>query len=727
MEHDGGQPLSYAQQAKSTRYVALYASYLDPADPARVAYDLHLVRTHDDEKFLAQLRTADPNTEPFTFAEAGNAREMFRAWDQTYGRESTPRGLFEPGVPPFEFGKASYGLADLKRVGPADIAGTYHRFATILRQHNVAGRENAFDKLVNLLLCKIVDEDQNPQALRFRWGGRAFDSDFDLQDRLQQLYRDGMRQMLNEEVTYITNEQIDQAFRYVQHDPDATRDTIRAYFRALKFFTNNAFAFIEVHNEKLFALNAEVLRRLVLLQDMRLRTSEPNQFLGDLFEGFLDAGVKQSEGQFFTPLPVVRFLLYSLPLGPLLAESAGSLPAIDYACGAGHFLNELALELRALLPAHQPQADPALADAGLVGIEKEYRLSKVAKVSAFMYGQLHTRIVHADALARHPDVPADGTFRVLVANPPYSVKGFLQTLPPKEQQRYELFKVLDAKKLGAVNSIEVFFIERAAQLLAPGAWPPWCCPAASSPTAGPCTWPPANCCSKPLKWWPWPNSARAPSAKPAPPPSRSFCAASSRPPRPPTITAAGWPLGSGPGPTAASPCTRTRLCSCSIASTKAGTPPPTAPCWPANPVPSSWPWNCSRTTSGRLRSWPTPKSCALAAPTWPGRPPSRPMSCAAAWWNTCTLRNKTSCTTSCWPPPGLPPALRPARWCSSKAPPTTPSKNAFWATTGAGPRATRAFSTSPPTRPPSPKRLPLPMVRRTPKPLTSSKPTRSKI
>jgi len=34
----------------------------------------------------------------------------------------------------------------------------YHVFRTILRKHNVSGRENAFDILVNLFLCKIVDE-----------------------------------------------------------------------------------------------------------------------------------------------------------------------------------------------------------------------------------------------------------------------------------------------------------------------------------------------------------------------------------------------------------------------------------------------------------------------------------------------------------------------------------------------------------------------------------------
>jgi type I restriction enzyme M protein len=140
---------------------------------------------------------------------------------------------------------------------------------------------------------------------------------------------------------------------------------------------------------------------------------------------------------------------------------------LDYACGAGHFLTELASELRDLEPQHRPDAVPNTYDQGLYGIEKEYRLSKVAKVSAFMYGQTGTQIVYADALAQHPDIE-EGSFDLLVANPPYSVKGFLETLPEAERQRYELYKRIDRKTLAKNNSIETFFVERAQQLLRPG-------------------------------------------------------------------------------------------------------------------------------------------------------------------------------------------------------------------------------------------------------------------
>ena len=121
-----------------------------------------------------------------------------------------------------------------------------------------------------------------------------------------------------------------------------------------------------------------------MLQDIRLRTEKPNQFLGDLFEGFLDQGVKQNEGQFFTPLPIVRFIVSSLPLETLHAERAVP-KVIDYACGAGHFLNEYAQQVKPFISVLGITEQDCY--NAIYGIEKEYRLSKVAKVSALCMGK----------------------------------------------------------------------------------------------------------------------------------------------------------------------------------------------------------------------------------------------------------------------------------------------------------------------------------------------------
>lgn len=67
----------------------------------------------------------------------------------------------------------------------------------------------------------------------------------------------------------------------------------------MKYFNNNPFAFLDVHNEQLFYKNAVILKDTIsMLQDIYLTKNTDNQFLGDLFEGFLNRGVHQSEGQF---------------------------------------------------------------------------------------------------------------------------------------------------------------------------------------------------------------------------------------------------------------------------------------------------------------------------------------------------------------------------------------------------------------------------------------------
>ena len=463
---NGGQILSYAKQAGSTQFVALYAS--DFVD-GKVKADYYLITLKDNEKLLEELADKEPLS--FAAAKLLDKEDIYEAWTQTYDQHYETRGVFEDNEP-YLIGKSKYSLSDLDSISGKDIQGKYHQFATILRQHNVSGRENAFDKLVNLFLCKIVDETNNPNELKFYWKGIAYDSYFDLQDRLQKLYQEGMKRFLGEEVTYIDNDAIENAFRFFKNDPDATRETIKKYFRQLKFFTNNDFAFVDVHNEKLFYQNATVLLKMVqMLQDIRLKQTEDkdeedHQFLGDMFEGFLDQGVKQSEGQFFTPMPIVKFILKALPLKQIVTQSEEIPKVIDYACGAGHFLNEYAKQIKPIVKENK-EAELEQYYAAITGIEKEYRLSKVAKVSSFMYGQDDIEIIYADALSEIPKVK-DKTYSVLVANPPYSVKGYLETLPAKDRKRYELINTVDEKSFPNNNSIETFFIERAKQVLKPG-------------------------------------------------------------------------------------------------------------------------------------------------------------------------------------------------------------------------------------------------------------------
>ncbi len=182
--------------------------------------------------------------------------------------------------------------------------------------------------------------------------------------------------------------------------------------------------------------------------------------------------MKQDEGQFFTPIQICEFIMYSLPLQEMLNKSSKALRVIDYACGAGHFLNTYANELKRYLTEDELKEHYK----NIYGIEKEYRLSKVSKVSSAMYGQNEINILYADALASFelantnnlegekakPQIESN-SFDLLIANPPYSVKGFLETLSDKSKNTYKLFN--DDINIETNNSIECFFCERANQIL----------------------------------------------------------------------------------------------------------------------------------------------------------------------------------------------------------------------------------------------------------------------
>ena len=453
---NGDQLFSYAQQIQQTQYLCLYASDFENN---KIHPDQRIIAHRDNEKIVAQNETLR------RFSEATDVEDRYAVWRDTYELECTESGIFEENIQTYQIGKNKYTLeADTKPIDATDAKkdGKFHKFRTILRKHNIARREQAFEVLVNLFLCKLVDEEDNKTDLQFSWKGIAYDNYYDYIDRLQNLYQTGMGKFLGKNISYVSNKEIDDAFWAVRNDTNATKKQIQKYFRELKFFTNSAFSLQDTHNEELFKRNAKVLLEIVQMwQGIRLKTDAQNPFLGEMFELFLDDGVKQSEGQFFTPLPICKFIVGSLPLKQKIEENPEPLKVIDYACGSGHFLNEYAYQIKPLV--EKQERDRYYSH--ITGIEKEDRLAKVAKVAAYMHGQEQIKILDTDALASHPDrVPLE-SFDVLVANPPFAVKEFLHTLSKDDKKQYQLIKATGEDS--DTNTIQCFFLERIHHLMAP--------------------------------------------------------------------------------------------------------------------------------------------------------------------------------------------------------------------------------------------------------------------
>lgn len=456
MQNDGGQLFSYFWQERNAKFLCLYAS--DFSD--KLSYQNAIISVIDDDEMISREKIT------LTYQNAKNAKECVKVWQKTYKCDFSTSGIFEAEILPYEILAKAKTYDDLDEFDQNDNS-VYNKFATILRKHNISGKENAFDKLVNLFLCKIYDELNNKNELKFIYRPRV-DSFEDLQDRLMQLYQKAMEKFLAESITFVSKDDINHAFNN-KKSLDSLKREISEFIRQLKFYSNNDFAFLEVHNKELFYQNALVLVDVVkLFENYKLTQNKTNQFLGNLFELFLQKGMKQDEGQFFTPIQICEFIAYSLPIKQRLSMMP---KLIDFACGAGHFLNTYAnfiknfITDKELLKAHYTQ---------IYGIEKEYRLSKVAKVSSAMYGQKDIQIAYFDALLGYEfENPSkeksskiqikNNDFDILIANPPYSVKGFLKTISENSRQTYELFN--SNLNTDDNNAIECFFIERANQLL----------------------------------------------------------------------------------------------------------------------------------------------------------------------------------------------------------------------------------------------------------------------
>lgn len=101
----------------------------------------------------------------------------------------------------------------------------------------------------------------------------------------------------------------------------------------------------------------------------------------------------------------------------------------------------------------------------IYGIEKDYRLARVSKISLFMHGAGNGNIIFGDGLENYIDKSiTPKTFDILVANPPYSVKAFKPHLKLTDNK----LEVLD-KISNDGSEIETLFVERISQLLKPEA------------------------------------------------------------------------------------------------------------------------------------------------------------------------------------------------------------------------------------------------------------------
>lgn len=458
---DGGQLFSYYAQARSAQWLILYASNFTN----RRSYISESICSKDDKnvEFLAKK---DESIK--LYKSASEAPDLFEVWCETYGRRFTGDIVFNDDTKPYDIGIKPLTKKRLRDFEEGDKI--VNKFEEILRHNNVSDKENAFNRLVALFICKLVDEEEKEADdivdFQYKIGTDTYET---LQERLQKLHQKGMEKYMKEEIVYIPDEYAEKLVRsYTGHKRDSMIRELKKTIKMLKFYTNNDFAFKDVHNEELFFQNGKILVEVVqLFQEFRIIGSEKLQLLGDLFENLLTKGFKQNEGQFFTPIPVTRFIWNAIPSTEIINESRNNIlpKVIDYACGAGHFLTEGYSRIKSCIAEYDPELleNENWEEKVLYGVEKDYRLARVSKIELFMHGAGNGNIIFGDGLEEHEDKGVvKNTFDILVANPPYSVEAFKPHLKIKDDD-FDIMKYISNDG----SEIETLFVERISQLLKP--------------------------------------------------------------------------------------------------------------------------------------------------------------------------------------------------------------------------------------------------------------------
>jgi len=175
-----------------------------------------------------------------------------------------------------------------------------------------------FASLTNLILAKIQDEDEKEdgnvydfQSLAFaKDGDDEFESNEILFDRINELYRRALKAKL-----YITND--------AELGKSYVIDTKKFSLSKLKYTVQKFEGLSFVDGKNSFS---------------------GKDILGDFFEGIIRNGFKQSKGQFFTHINVVRFMLWALQVDRLaikrIREDREIPYMIDPSAGSGTFLLE---------------------------------------------------------------------------------------------------------------------------------------------------------------------------------------------------------------------------------------------------------------------------------------------------------------------------------------------------------------------------------------------------
>ena len=274
-------------------------------------------------------------------------------------------------------------LFPLETVSEDDLTRRFQQAHQALWGGGELNPSEAFDELDKLIFCKLWDE-RKPRKKGEPYNFQIFTEDTKaateekLLERLKQLYEEGRKK-----------------------DPEVFKDGIR--------------------------LNASKARTVVsYLESVNLSDTDLDS-KGRAFETFMGSFFRGDFGQYFTPRPVVKFIVDTLPI------KHDSL-VLDTSCGSGGFLlHALDKVRREADEYYEPGTDKHyrhwhdFAAHNLFGIEINEQIARTAKMNMIIHDDGHTNVVATDGLLPYDEIVKKtgnqgfqpNRFDFIITNPPF--------------------------------------------------------------------------------------------------------------------------------------------------------------------------------------------------------------------------------------------------------------------------------------------------------------------
>jgi len=380
-------------------------------------------------------------------------------------------GYGEPKKQPLIKGHEKHDLRT--KINREEIEGLGRNLHNVLWGGGGTNDSEIFYSLVNIILAKIQDEyekeDEQEYDFQIYQYGNHIESSEKVYDRINQLYKRALKKQLN------VSEQ-----QKIDDDNIINRNKFPLNKLIYTVQTLENFSFLEGRS-----------------------SLDGKDILGDFFESITRDGFKQNKGQFFTPTPIVNFLLYALQLDNLAFERLNNdreLPLIiDPSAGSGTYLVEAMKLITKEVKYKQFNKVKTSKDVRwrfeelfkpdyqenkwardyLYGSEINFDLGTASKVNMILHGDGSTNIFVKDGLlpfryyiketapnfletskldSLYNNKEVNAKFDIAISNPPFSVD--LDTQTQREVKNAFIF--------GDKKNSENLFLERYYQLLKEG-------------------------------------------------------------------------------------------------------------------------------------------------------------------------------------------------------------------------------------------------------------------